>query len=148
MLPWTGSCDFRSWPLNSHAHWYGLPRWEIHFLLDLVSEITLRHHSFLLSLKGINETWHQKFICKVVFYYILRSGNAFLDSCNKRRWGKEISHVSYNQTYCLVSRLRGSQHFQRGLKVMQESNSQMKTISIFTLYHWIPCLRLSLNRMC
>lgn len=56
MLLWTDSCGFKSWPLNSHAHWYRLPWWELHFLLDFVSEITLWHHSFPLSLKGINET--------------------------------------------------------------------------------------------
>lgn len=103
MLPWTGSHDFRGWLPNSHACMYGLPQWEIHFLLDFVSEITLWHHSFLLPLKGINETWHQKFICKVVFYYILCSENAFLDLCDKNvcwgyggcysQCGQEIKHI-------------------------------------------------------
>ena len=100
MLPWTGSCDFRSWLPNRHAHRYSLPLWEIHFLLDFVSEITAWHHSSLLSLKGINETCHQKCICKVVFYSILWPENTFLDLCNKGKERKEDSPCVLEVKYC------------------------------------------------
>ena len=113
MLLWTDSCGFRSWPLNSHAHWYRLSWWELHFLLDFVSEITLWHHSFLLSLKGINETWCQKFICKIAFYYILWSENIFLHSCNKRRGRKKncslvlkIKHIVWSPDWREVNIFR------------------------------------------
>lgn len=124
MLPWTDTHDFRSWPLNSHVHPYGLPQWEIHFKLDFVSEIKLWHHSFLPSLKGINETWHKKCICKVVFYYILWCENAVLDPVTNWGWGensqcgREITQIVWSPDW------KEGSVFREVLTVIKESCSQ------------------------